>query len=72
MQMELNLERALKNNKTGFFRNIGQKRQAKESVLPLINVKGELASSGMEKVEVLKFFAFVFTASQASHAYCAP
>lgn len=33
-QMELNLARNAKKNKEGFFRCIGQKRQAKESVSP--------------------------------------
>ncbi|KFZ66869.1 hypothetical protein N338_11098, partial [Podiceps cristatus] len=42
-QMELNLARDVKNNKKGFYRYIGQKRQAKESVPPLVNEKGELA-----------------------------
>ena len=31
-QMELNLARDLKNNKKGFYRHIGYKRQAEESV----------------------------------------
>ena len=50
--MELNLAKNVKNNKKTFFRYIGQKRQAKESVPPLINEKGELASD-MKKAEVL-------------------
>jgi len=46
----------------------GQKRQAKESVSPLLNEKGELAATDMEKDEVLnEFFASVFTGSQYSH-----
>lgn len=49
--MELNLERNVKNNKKGFYRYTGQKRQAKESVLPLKSEKGELASTEMEKAE---------------------
>ena len=36
VRMELNLVRDVKKNK-GFFRYIGQKRQAKDSVPPLIN-----------------------------------
>jgi len=39
------LVREVKNNKKGFYRYISQKRQAKESVFPLINEKGELATS---------------------------
>jgi len=34
--MELNLARDVKDNKTGFYRYIGRKRQAKESVPPLV------------------------------------
>ena len=48
VQTELNLARNMKNNKKGFFRHTGQKRQAKERVPP-INKNGELASSDMEK-----------------------
>ncbi|KFV09259.1 hypothetical protein N339_03103, partial [Pterocles gutturalis] len=67
-QMELNLVRDGKNNKKGFYRYIGRRRQSKESVPPLINEKGELASSDMEKAEVLsKCFASVFTGGRASH-----
>ena len=33
-----------KNNKKGFCRYGGQKKQAEESVLPLINEKGKLAA----------------------------
>ena len=65
--MELNLARDVKNKK-GFYRYIDQKRQAKESVLTLINEKGELATTDMESAEVLnKLFASIFTGSQASH-----
>ena len=47
-QMELHLARHIKNNKKGFYRYICQQNQAKESVPPLINEKGELASADME------------------------
>lgn len=51
--------------KKGFYRYIGQKRQAKESIPPLINEKGELATADMEKAEGLNLcFASVFTRSQ--------
>ena len=66
--MELNLARDVKRNKKGFYRYTGQKRQAKESAPPLINGKGELVIIDTEKAEIRnKFFASVFTASQASH-----
>ena len=67
-QMELNLAWDMKNSKKGFCRYIGRRRQAKESVSPLINETGELASSDMEKAEVLnKCFASVFTGGQVSY-----
>ena len=48
-------------------RYIGQKRQAKASVPPLVNVKGELASTDEEKAEALnEFFASAFTGGQDS------
>ena len=64
---ELNLVGDVKNNKKRFYKYIAQKRQAQESVLPLVNEKGELAMTDMEKAEVLnEFFALVFTGSQDS------
>ena len=65
--MELSLARDAKNTRKGFYRYIGQIRKAKESVLPLVDEKGELVTTDMEKAEVLNFFASVFTASQASY-----
>ena len=66
-QMELNLARDVKNNK-GFYRYIGRRRQAKESVPPVMNEKGELASSDMKKAEKLnKCFASAFTGGQVSY-----
>ncbi|XP_071885515.1 olfactory receptor 14C36-like [Anas platyrhynchos] len=50
-QTELNLARDVKKNKKGFYGYIGRRRQPKESVPPLINKVGELASSDMEKAE---------------------
>ena len=48
-------------------------RQALESILPLINEKGELATTGMEKAEVVnEFFALIFTGSQDSCLACIP
>ena len=67
-QMELNLVRDVKDNKKGFYRYIGRRRQAKESVPPLMRGNGELASSDIEKAEVLsECFASVFMGGQASH-----
>ena len=39
-QMELKLARDVKNNTKGFYRYMGRRRQAKESVPPLINEDG--------------------------------
>ena len=65
--MELNLARDVKNNKKGFYRYIGRRRQAKESVSPLIKGNGELASSDIEKAEILnECFASDFMGGQAS------
>ena len=67
-QMELNLVRDATDNKKGFYRYIGRRRQAKESVPPLTKGNGELASSDIEKAEVHnECFASVFTGGQASH-----
>lgn len=73
VQMEVNLAWDAKNNKTDFLIYVGQKRQAKESVPPLKyalldNEKEQLATTDVDKAEVLKkFFASVFTGGQASH-----
>lgn len=68
VQMELNLARDVKSNKKGFYRYIDRRRQAKESIFPLINKTRELASSDMEKAEVLsKCFASAFTGGQVSY-----
>ena len=67
-QTELNFAREVKSNKKGFYRYTGQKKQVKESVPPLINEKGEMATTETEKAAVLnKFLVSKFTGSQASH-----
>ena len=67
VQMELNLVKDVKDKK-GFYRYIGRRRRAKESVPPLMKGNRELASSDIEKAEVLnECFASVFTGGQASH-----
>lgn len=43
------------NNKKGFYKYIGQKRKARESIHPLINEKLELVMTSMEKADVLNF-----------------
>lgn len=54
--MELKLAGNVKNNRKGFYRYITHKIESKESISPLINEKGELETTGMEKAEVLKGF----------------
>ena len=49
--MELNLVRDVKNNKKGSYRYLSQKRQAKESILPMLNEKEELATTDRQKAE---------------------
>ena len=62
-QMELKLVWDVKDN-----RYIGRRRQAKESVPHLMKGNGDLASSNIEKAEVLKeCFASVFTGGWDSH-----
>lgn len=50
--IELKLARDMKNNKS-FYIYTGQKRKAKESVAPLINEKGDLATTDMETTDIL-------------------
>ena len=66
-QMEQNFVKDVKDNKKEFYRYIGRRRQAKESIPPLVKGNGELASSDTEKAEVLnECFASVFTGGWAS------
>ncbi|CAM4689446.1 unnamed protein product [Lepidochelys kempii] len=61
-QLELQLARDVKSNKKGFFRYVGNKKKAKESVGPLMNEGGNLVTEDVEKANVLNaFFASVFT-----------
>ena len=54
-QLELNLARDVKNNKKGFFGYLRQHRKMKETVSPMSKT-GDLATTGMEKAEVLNKF----------------
>jgi len=64
--MELNLVMDVKNNKE-CYTYVCHKRQAKESMSPVLNGKGELATTDIKKAEVLnEVFASVFTDSQVS------
>ncbi|CAM4553989.1 unnamed protein product [Caretta caretta] len=60
--LELQLARDVRSNKKGFFRYVGNKKKAKESVGPLLNEGGNLVTEDVEKANVLNaFFASVFT-----------
>ncbi|CAM4585984.1 unnamed protein product [Lepidochelys kempii] len=60
--LELQLARDVKSNKKGFFRYVGNKKKAKESVGPLLNEGGNLVTEDVEKANVLNAcFASVFT-----------
>ena len=61
-EMELNLVRDVKDSKKGFCKFIGDKRQTRENVGPLLNELGDLVIQDVEKVEVVNAsFALVFT-----------
>ena len=71
--MEMIFSRDARNNRKGFYRYIAQKRKAKESVPPLMDEKGELVMTDMEKAEGLSnVFSSVFPASQASQVFHFP
>ncbi|CAM5088467.1 unnamed protein product [Eretmochelys imbricata] len=60
--LELQLARDVKSNKKGFFKYVGNKKKAKESVCPLLNEGGNLVTEDVEKANVLNaFFASVCT-----------
>ncbi|CAM4672926.1 unnamed protein product [Lepidochelys kempii] len=60
--LELQLARDVKSKKKSFFRYVGNKKKAKESVGPLLNEGGNLVTEEVEKANVLNaFFASVFT-----------
>jgi len=66
-QLEMNLERDIKNKK-GLFRYTGQQRKMKETVPLMMSETGEVATIEM-KAEVLNnFFALVFISKCSGHA----
>ncbi|CAM5118909.1 unnamed protein product, partial [Natator depressus] len=65
--LELQLARDVKSNKKGFFRYVGNKKKARESVGPLLNEGGNLVTEDVEKANVLTaIFASVFTNKDSS------
>jgi len=66
-ELELWLSTVVRDNKKGSDKYINNKKRAKESLHPLLDVRGNIANKGEEKAEVLNaFFASVFT-SQAGY-----
>jgi len=60
-QLELRLATVVRDNKKYFYKCINNKKRAKESLHPLLDARGNIASKAEEKAEVLNaFFASVF------------
>jgi len=60
-QLELRLATIVRDNKKWFYKYINNKKQAKESLHPLLDVRGNIVNKDEEKVEVLNAcFASVF------------
>jgi len=67
-QLELKLARDVKNYKKVFFRNVNNKRKQNETVIRLLNRRGELVTNNAEKAEVLNTsFTSVFTSTFGPH-----
>lgn len=50
------MARNAKNNKTIFYRFVGQKRKIKEKVSPLVNKTGPMKTINVEKADILNHF----------------
>ena len=60
-QLEINLASAIKDNKKCLYKYVSSKRKTTESIHPLLDPGGNMATSDEEKAEVLNaFFASVF------------
>ena len=72
-RIELIFSREARKNRKGFYRYTAQKRIAKKSVPPVMDEKGALVMTDMEKAEGLNnVFPSIFPASQASQVFPFP
>jgi len=74
-QLELRLATVVRDNKKCFYKNINNKKKAKESLHPLLNTRRNIVNKDEEKAEVLNAsFALVFNSqtgySQGSQPLC--
>jgi len=65
-QLELKLATVVRDNKKCFYKYTNNKKRAKESLHPLLDARGNIATKDEEKVEVLNaFFASVFNSQDS-------
>jgi len=60
-QLELGLATVVRDNKKSFYKYINNKKRAKESLHPLLDARGNIATKDEKKAEILNaFFTSVF------------
>lgn len=70
VHMKMNLAMDMENSKKDFFRCIGQKRQEKNNVAPLIKGEGRTGLNRQEKVKIFReSLASNFIGAQAYHSF---
>jgi len=68
VQLELNMARDDKHNKSGFYRYVIQKGKAKITIPTLMSKTGKLVTTDKEKAEILhNFLATIFTVNLFPH-----